>query len=282
MSSIQTDITQMDLAEIILLAEKNKKIGGRIFYPGSKYQIISNKIKKYYQKNINYGKIDFMTYLKNYQHNIIYNATKNKDFDVIKFYIDRNLGIITIKEFASYNGDISSLKYLFDQNKIDDVDDEMGYGKAMIHIAADNGQTNIVRFLIQKGADVNQIDEDGNTALHLANYDTTKMLLNVDGIDLDIVNDDGYTPLTWALEEDFEDIITILIEAGSKLSCQEFGDNIKYFYNTGKMNIVKTLVDYYYDGPNGQCQHLMSDPNIKHIIISTMLERNEMNISHHN
>lgn len=189
MASSQFDLTNMDLPEILLLPERNKKI---IFYPGSKYQTILDKIKGYFEK---YKKIrtfrkkpDFLSFLKNYKESIIFYATENKDFDVVKFYIDRNLvdsGVVIA--YVLRNNDIVSLKYLFDQNKIYDINDEIsegGYsGISAAHIAAQNENIEMLKFLIEKGSDINIMDQDERTVLSIAinneNYEIVEMLTGV-------------------------------------------------------------------------------------------------------
>ena len=40
--------------------------------------------------------------------------------------------------------------------------------KNLLHLASFNGQTEIVKLLIENGIDINQTNEDGRNALHLA------------------------------------------------------------------------------------------------------------------
>ena len=76
-----------------------------------------------------------------------------------------------------------------------------GRGDCPIHHAARNGDTGIVRLLINNGADVNAASERGNTVLYCAgghgHLDTVRLLLNA-GADVDArFTDDGKTLLEW-------------------------------------------------------------------------------------
>ena len=73
------------------------------------------------------------------------------------------------------------------------------FGVSLLHSAANIGSVELVRLLIQEGADVNAQDEDGDSPLHSAmvranNYDVTRTLLE-NGADLSSKAVDGKTPL---------------------------------------------------------------------------------------
>ncbi|KAL6714753.1 Ankyrin repeat domain-containing protein 55 [Lecanora helva] len=72
-------------------------------------------------------------------------------------------------------------------------------GVSLLHSAANMGNLELVRLLIQEGADVNAQDEDGDSPLHSAlvrsdNYEVTRTLLE-NGADLSSRAVDGKTPL---------------------------------------------------------------------------------------
>lgn len=76
-----------------------------------------------------------------------------------------------------------------------------------IHLASAMNRAGVLNEIIRYGADVNAIDGDGNTGLHVAimgnNDKCVSIILNTDvdafgkkiNIDLSILNDNGYTPL---------------------------------------------------------------------------------------
>ena len=67
---------------------------------------------------------------------------------------------------AAWNNDLAELKKLlaedFNLNTRDNI------GCTLLHVAAQGANTEVVRFLVAKGADVNARDDEGNTPLHRA------------------------------------------------------------------------------------------------------------------
>ena len=76
------------------------------------------------------------------------------------------------------------------------------WGQTMLHVAAERGNTNIVRLLLEKGADINITDDTGTTALMNASgsgrENIVEILLQQDGIIVNIRNKDDITALRWA------------------------------------------------------------------------------------
>ena len=90
-------------------------------------------------------------------------------------------------------------------------------GNRPIHIAAQNGHSEIVLFLISKAVDVNARNKKGNTALHMAvSYDYYPCVLALieAGADKEITNDSGF-PAEKGLEGDKSIPILSLMSASS-------------------------------------------------------------------
>ena len=79
-----------------------------------------------------------------------------------------------------------------------------------LHHAVDNGHKGMVMFLIEKEANVNAVDKDGETSLHLAVENNRKDL-----IDILFKNgakpapDDHYNVLVTAVNEGFLDVVKL-------------------------------------------------------------------------
>lgn len=96
-------------------------------------------------------------------------------------------------------------------------------GHTPLLVASRDGHTEIVKELLEAGANVNAVEPTfGAVPLHKATYnghaDITRLLVQHPGVDLDFQGpSNGYTPLLDALWHGFVDCAEILINAGARL-----------------------------------------------------------------
>jgi ankyrin repeat protein len=105
-------------------------------------------------------------------------------------------------------------------------DQDKGFAmRTALHAAVEENNLKIVTILLNAGADVNLLDEDGNTPLMMLNDETNseiiKLLVN-HGTDPNIQNKDGKRSalLNAAMEDNFK-AMRILIEAGAKVNLKD-------------------------------------------------------------
>lgn len=112
-------------------------------------------------------------------------------------------------------------------NYVPDVGGHNPYVNAMakdnatpLHVAAEYGPLEAVKMLLHLGADINQTDEFGQTALLIAiyneNWDIANCLLE-DGADVKADSRVGYTPLLGAVMGDQEHIVEQLLRRGANV-----------------------------------------------------------------
>jgi len=81
-----------------------------------------------------------------------------------------------------------------------------------------------VRSLLETGMDMNILDDDGNTPLHIAclygRPEIARLLLDA-GADTEVHNRWGYTPLDWACLYQETDIVRLLLEHGADVNAQD-------------------------------------------------------------
>ena len=86
-----------------------------------------------------------------------------------------------------------------------------------------NGNINEVESLLNKGADVNAKDEDGETPLYRASFwnlvGIAKLLIE-NGADVNAKDTYGFTPLYWASYKGYADIAKFLIDNGADVNAQ--------------------------------------------------------------
>jgi ankyrin repeat protein len=85
------------------------------------------------------------------------------------------------KQFPLENDHFNEEGIFFDLNLLqkdafDQINDKIQYGETPLHRAAHNGHREIVKFLLDHGADTTLTNRDGETALDLAESDGIKKL----------------------------------------------------------------------------------------------------------
>jgi len=87
-----------------------------------------------------------------------------------------------------------------------------------LHMAALKGQCKIIDILLNKGADINNLDQTGRTPLHCAvegeRMDAVTKLVER-GADVKIKDVKGISALAMAVEKGMEDAVVLFIEAGA-------------------------------------------------------------------
>jgi ankyrin repeat protein len=82
-------------------------------------------------------------------------------------------------------------------------------------IAAEEDRQEIVKALIDRGADLNATDHDGQTALMRACLNTSIVLLNA-GANPNLKDSEGETALSLARKNEDDDLIKLLVARGAR------------------------------------------------------------------
>jgi ankyrin repeat protein len=114
--------------------------------------------------------------------------------------------------------------------------------------AAQNGSTDAVKDLLDRGAKVDCLDGFGRTPLHLAAHqghtDTAELLLDR-GADPNLVSGNGYTPLQSIAKRGSTDMATLLLDRGADVNASTRTDvaPLQIAASAGNADMVRLLLD---------------------------------------
>ncbi|WP_265025261.1 ankyrin repeat domain-containing protein [Wolbachia endosymbiont (group B) of Pammene fasciana] len=125
----------------------------------------------------------------------------------------------TLLTIAAENGYTNIVNVLLEKGA--DVNRKNWYDMTPLHLAAGNGHVDIVNLLLEKGVVVDERYHSGNTVLHLAakngHVDVVKVLLEK-GADVNRKNLVDITPLHFAAENGHEKTVEVLIQEGANVN----------------------------------------------------------------
>ena len=89
-----------------------------------------------------------------------------------------------------------------------------------LHIVAQEGHVEVVKLLLEKGANIEAINNQGFTSLWIAAYkghtEIVKVLIAA-GANIEAIDDEGYTPLEVAARNGHVEVVKLLLEKGAKV-----------------------------------------------------------------
>jgi len=148
------------------------------------------------------------------------------DYTNVKKNIDKGANVNAINLWgntalmeASSNGHTEIVKLLIEQGADVNAQPKLN-GITALMLASSNGHTEIAKLLIKAGADVNAQSKHG-TALIKAwqeGYTEIAKLLIEEGADVNAQDSSGCTALMWASREGYADIVKLLIEEGADVN----------------------------------------------------------------
>ncbi len=132
---------------------------------------------------------------------------------------EKNYAGITPLTIAAEKGNMNIIKMLVEDGKAQ-INDPSSYGVTPLIAAAAAGNAEVVDYLVTKGADVTAKDDLGKTALiYASGADNPQLITNLIKLDKNAVNlpdNSGNTPLIYAAQKGLNDNIKVLLNNGAK------------------------------------------------------------------
>lgn len=147
---------------------------------------------------------------------------------------------------AAEQGHMDIVRLLLDNGADIHVQDK--FDETPLHSAAEQGHTDIVRLLLDNGADIHAQTESGQTPLHGAakegHIDTVQLLLD-NGADIHVQAEYRGTPIHGAAGGGHTDIVRLLLDNGADIHVQAGMDGtpLHAAAGGGYMDIVRLLLD---------------------------------------
>jgi ankyrin repeat protein len=184
-------------------------------------------------------------------------------------------------QLAASRGEIELIKEILDQGA--DVNETNKHHKTALMLAAGNGRLEATKLLLERNASINAQEIDGMTALMMAasdgKYETVKLLVD-NGADINITNNYGATAITNAAFFNHPESVRAILSSKQKLKTDTSENALLISAGLGLDNIIKMFLDYGVDvnarGKNGRTP-LMAAVEFNHLNTVKLLLENKAN-----
>jgi len=153
----------------------------------------------------------------------------------------------TLLHRASYCGQVEVVRFI--ANRGADINIRDANNNTALHLAADSGSVDIIQLLLDKGISVNLTNANDSTPLHVSaqsgKLEATKTLIER-GAAINNTNKSGVTPLMVAAHYGKLEIFCYLTEKGADIDIPNDKNNntaLHYAAGSGGVDIIKLLLD---------------------------------------
>ena len=176
-------------------------------------------------------------------------------YDLVQFFVNKTPDLYLKNKFghnclhiAAFYGHLNLCKKLIERSMCDkDMTDNDGW--TALHHAAGSGMYDIVKFFVDKGAEIHLKNKLGQNCLHAAAFhghlNLCKTFIDTYGFDKNIADNNGWTALHSSAQSGSYELVKFFVEKGADIhEMAKAGENCLHIAaRNGHLNLCQTLID---------------------------------------
>ena len=190
-------------------------------------------------------------------------SAQSGSYELVKFFVEKGADIhektkagYNCLHIAARNGHLNLCQTLIDDHGFDKyIADNNGW--TALHNSAQSGSYELVKFFVEKGADVHKTTKADQNCLHIAarkgHLNLCQTLIDDHGFDKNIDDNSGWTALHNSVQSGSYELVKFFVEKGADIHEKtNAGENCLHIAaRNGHLNLCKTLIaDHGFDKNN--------------------------------
>ena len=155
------------------------------------------------------------------------NSVQSGSYELVKFFVEKGADIHETTKagenclhIAACHGHLNLCQTLIDDHGFEkNIADNNGW--TALHISAQSGSYELVKFFVEKGADIHEKTKAGENCLHIAarkgHLNLCQTLIDEHGFDKNIADNIGWTALLNSVQSGSYELVKCFVEKGADI-----------------------------------------------------------------